>query len=63
MYFEKLILLFLFISCHLLNDLIKCQTLEVINDDELLDLFHSENHVLVLFSMCLYQLYLFYDNY
>ncbi|VVC34455.1 Thioredoxin-like fold,Thioredoxin domain [Cinara cedri] len=51
MYFEKLILLFLFTSCCLLNCLIKSQTLEVINDDELLDLFHSENHVLVLFTL------------
>jgi len=39
--------------CGLLTDLIKCQTLEVVTDNELLDLCRSENQVVALFSMYL----------
>lgn len=43
------------ISCSFLNTLVYGQTLEVVNDDELLDLFRTENYVLVLFCMYTFQ--------
>lgn len=51
MHFEKLSLLWISIFCCLLTDSTKSQTLEVVNDNQLLELFRTENHVVVLFSM------------
>lgn len=49
---KKILLLFTVYFC-LLTDITRSQTLEVVNDDELLDLCRSENQVVVLFSMFL----------
>lgn len=58
MYFEKFTLLFLTIYCYFLTELIRSQTLEVVDDTELLSLCRAESQVVVLFSMycvnCLY---------
>lgn len=51
MYFKKFIFLFLTIYCCLLTELIRSQTLEVIDDTELLSLCRIESQVVVLFSM------------
>lgn len=48
----KLILLLLVAYCSLLTNSVKSQTLQVVEDNELLDLFRTENYVVVLFSKC-----------
>lgn len=58
MHFIRRTLLFFTVYCCLLTDITKSQTLEVVNDDELLDLCRSENQVVVLFSMFLSLIFL-----
>uniref|UniRef100_A0A2S2NYW0 Thioredoxin domain-containing protein n=1 Tax=Schizaphis graminum TaxID=13262 RepID=A0A2S2NYW0_SCHGA len=51
MFYKHYFLLFMFIYCGLLTDLITSQTLEVVTDNELLDLCRSENQVVALFTL------------
>lgn len=51
MYYKKSILLFFGFYCCLLSNTIRSQTLETVNDDELLELCRSESQVLVLFTL------------
>lgn len=50
MYTVKLIFILFVTYCSLLTNLVKSQTLQVVDDNELLDLFRTENYVVVLFS-------------
>lgn len=59
MHLIKRILLFFTVYCCLLTDITRSQTLEVVNDDELLDLCRSENQVVVLFSMFLFLVFFY----
>ncbi|XP_026805411.1 uncharacterized protein LOC113548636 isoform X1 [Rhopalosiphum maidis] len=51
MLYKHYFLLFMFIYCGLLTNLITSQTLEVVTDNELLDLCRSENQVVALFTL------------